>query len=159
MHQRPHDFDALALTDRQLPHLASGIERKPVDIGHVLKPRRHVLEFFLAVEAERHVFGDGQIVEQRKMLEHHADAARAGFRGAGENHPLALPAHLAVAWLNQPVDRFDEGRFSGAVLAEQRMDLPRPDVDIDLVVGEKIAVALGQPDRLKQRRFAGMQAC
>jgi len=29
------------------------------------------------------------------------------------------------------------------------MDLPRPDLDIDLFVGEKIAVALGQPNRLK----------
>src|ERR1700756_2468306 len=92
------------------------------------------------------------------MLEHHADAARAGFRGTGENHFLALPAHLAVARLNQSVDGFDQRRFSSAVLSEKGMDLPRPDLDIDRVVSEKIAVALGQPDGLKQRRFAGMQA-
>jgi hypothetical protein len=34
------------------------------------------------------------------------------------------------------------------------MDLPRPDIDIDRFIGEKRAVALGQPDRLEQRRFA-----
>ena len=115
----------------------------------MLQTRGHVLEGFLAVETQRHVLGDGEIVEQREMLEHHADAARAGFRGSGENHFLAAPAHFTVARLNQAVDGFDQRRFPGAVLAEQRMDLPRPDFDIDLFVGEKIAVALGQPNRLK----------
>ncbi len=109
LHQRPDDLDALAFTHRQLPHFAFGIEWKPVNIGHFLEPRGHVLEGFLAVEAERHVFGHREIVEQRKMLEHHTDAARAGFRGTGQDHRLALPVHLAVARLNQSVDGFDEG--------------------------------------------------
>ena len=81
LHQRPDDFDALALADRQLPDLAFGIERKAVDIGHLLQTRGHVLERFLAVEPQRHVFGDGEIVEQREVLEHHADAARARLEG------------------------------------------------------------------------------
>ncbi len=148
LHQRPNDFDALTFAYRQLPDLAPGIERKSVNIGHFLQTRRHVLERFLAVQTQRHVLGDGEIVEQREMLEHHADAARAGFRWSGEHHFLPLPAHLTIARLYQSVDGFDERRFPRAVLAEQRMDLPRPDIDIDLVVGEKIAVAFGQPNRL-----------
>src|SRR6266702_7681430 len=92
------------------------------------------------------------------MLEHHADAARSGFRWAGENHFLAAPAHLAAARRNQSVDDFDQRRLSRSVLAEKRMDLLRPDLDIDRVVGEKVAVALGQAHRPKQRRFAEMQA-
>ncbi len=103
------------------------------------------LERFLAVETQRHILGDGEIVEQREMLEHHADAARPGFRGAREDHLLALPAHFAVARLNQSVDGFDERRFPCAVLAEQGMDLPWPDVDIDGIIGEKIAIALVNP--------------
>ena len=63
LHQRADDLDALPLADRQLPDLASGIERKPVSTGYFLQSRRHVLEGFLAVEAERHVFSDGEIVE------------------------------------------------------------------------------------------------
>ncbi len=158
LHQRPDDFDALALTHRQPPHFPLRIERKPVDIGYFLQAGGDVLERFLAVEAQCHVFGDGEIVEQREMLEHHADAARAGFRRSGENHFLAPPAHFTVARLNQSVDGFDQRGFSGAIFAEQRMDLLRPDLDINRFVCEKIAVALGQSDRLKQRRFAGMQA-
>ncbi len=68
------------------------------------------------------------------------------------------PAHFAVARLNQSVDGFDQRRLSRPVLAEKRMDLLRPDIDVDRFVGEKIAVALGQAHRLEQRRFAGMQA-
>jgi len=71
------------------------------------------------------------------MLEHHADAARPGFRRSGENHFLALPAHVTVARLYQSVDGFDQCRFPRAVLAEQRMDLPRPDLDIDLSLARK----------------------
>ena len=158
LHQRPDDFDALALTDRQLPNLPLRIERQAVHPGHLLQAGGHVLERFLAVEAERHVLGDGEIVEQREMLEHHADAARAGLRRSGKNHFLAAPTHFAVAGLNQSVDDFDQRRLSRPVLAEKRMDLLRPNIDVDRFVGEKIAVALGQAHRLEQRRFAGMQA-
>ena len=42
-------------------------------------------------------------------------------------------------------------------LAEKGVYLPWPDLDIDAVIGEEVAIALGQADRLKQRRFARMQ--
>ena len=156
LHQRAHDLDALAFADRQLPDLAPGIERKPVNAGYFFKARRHVLEGFLAVESERDVFRHGEIVEQREMLEHHADAAAARFRWSGEHHLLALPAHFAFARLDQSVDDLDERRFAGAVLAEQRVDLLRPDIDVDRLIGEERAIALGQANRLEQRRGTGV---
>ena len=81
LHQRADDLDALALADRKLPDLAPGIERKAVHFRHLLEPCRHVLERLLAVEAERDVLGDGEVVEQREMLEHHADAAARASDG------------------------------------------------------------------------------
>ena len=91
LHQRADDLDALALADRQLPDLAPGIERQAVGLRDLLQPRRHVLEGFPAVEAERDVLGDGEIVEQREMLEHHADAAARASDGPGQ-HDLSRPA-------------------------------------------------------------------
>ena len=58
LHQRAHDLDALALAHGQLPDLAFGIERKPVNTGYFLEARRHVLEGFLAVEPKRDVLGN-----------------------------------------------------------------------------------------------------
>ena len=153
LHQHAHDLDALPLADRELPDLAVGIERKPVNIGHFFEPRRHVLEQFLAVEPERDILGDGEIVEQREMLEHHADAAGTRFRRSGQDHLLALPAHLAFARLDQAVDGFDQGRFARAVFAQQRMDFLRPDIDIDGIIGEESAVALGQPNWFAKAAF------
>jgi len=91
------------------------------------------------------------------MLKHHADAAGAGFRWSGENHPLALPAHFAFARLDQSVNGFDERRFARAVFAEQRVYLLRPDIDIDRLIGEETAIALGQANRPEQRRGASIQ--
>ena len=91
------------------------------------------------------------------MLEHHADAAAAGLRRSRQDHPLAVPEHLAFARLNEAIDGFDQRRFSGTILAEKGVYLPWPDLDIDAVIGEEVAIALGQADRLKQRRFARMQ--
>ena len=65
---------------------------------------------------------------------------------------MALPADLAGAGLDQPVDRLDQRRLAGAVLAEQSVDLFRLDIDIDRLVGEERAIALGQANRLEQRR-------
>ncbi|MHC2315899.1 hypothetical protein ACVIHC_002945 [Bradyrhizobium diazoefficiens] len=158
LHQRTDDLDALALADRQLPDLASGVERQSIGLRHLLQPRRHVLEGFFPIEAERDVLGNGEVVEQREMLEHHADAAAASFRRARQHDSFALPANLAGAGLDQPVDRLDQRGFAGAVLAQQRVDFLRPDIDVDGVVGEEIPIALGEPERLKQRGLAGMQA-
>ncbi len=87
LHQRAHDLDALALADRQPPDLALRIERQAVVARDLREPRRHVGKAFFAVEAERDVLGDRQIVEQREMLEHHADAKRRA-------PPTGRPARL-----------------------------------------------------------------
>ena len=102
LHQRADDLDALTLADRQLPDLAPGIERKPVKIGHLLEARRHVLEGFLAVEPERDVLGDGEIFEQREMLEHHADAAARALP-MGRTAPSSAPSQRispSLGWIN-----------------------------------------------------------
>ncbi len=152
MHQRPDDFDALTLTYRQLPDLASWIERKAINIGHFLKTRGHVLERFLAVETQRHVFGDGEIVEQREMLEHHADAERAGIARRGDVHELAANANFAVIGGVVAVEDFCERALPGAILAEERHHLAGPHVEMSDVVDEQAAEPLDDPVSLDERR-------
>lgn len=52
-------------------------------------------------------------------------------------------------------DPAHQGRFAGAIFAEQGVDLARSDIEIDRIIGEKIAVSLGDADRLKKRQIAG----
>ncbi|MEY9190206.1 hypothetical protein ABH991_003634 [Bradyrhizobium ottawaense] len=68
---------------------------------------------------------------------------------------MALPANLAGAGLDQPVDRLDQRRLAGTVLAEQRVDFAGPNIDVDGIVGEEIAIAFGESDRPQQRGLAG----
>ena len=96
----------------------------------------------LAVEAERDVLGDGEIVEQREMLEHHADAERARVGRAGQLDLLAHPAQFARARLDQAVHDLDQRRLAGAVFAEQRVDFAGIKIEIDGIVGGERAVAV-----------------
>ena len=102
-------------------------------------------------QAERDVLGDGQIVEQREMLEHHADAERARLRRPGQHDLLAHPAQFARRRLHEAVHDLDQRRLAGAVLAEQRVDFAGEEFDVDGIVGEERAVALGDADSLQQR--------
>src|SRR5262249_62410732 len=104
---------------------------------------------------ERDVLGHIEVVEQREVLKHHADAEGARLRRAGELDLVALPAQLARARLDQPIRHLDEGRLASPVLAEQRMDLVRHQIEGDAIVRQQIAESLADPDRLKQRRGTG----
>ncbi len=78
------------------------------------------------------------------MLEHHADAERAGGLGRVERHRPALPQDLAFGRLQQTIEHLDEGGFPGAVFAQQSVIFTGPDVEIDLLVG------LDRPEALRQ---------
>ena len=53
---------------------------------------------------------------------------------AGDPDRLAVEEDLALVGRGQPVQDVHEGRLAGAVLAEQRVDLARADVEVDAVV-------------------------
>ena len=55
----------------------------------------------LPSSAERDVLGDGEIVEQREMLEHHADAARCALP-TGPDSTICSPCQRispALGWI------------------------------------------------------------
>src|SRR5882724_2489038 len=88
------------------------------------------------------------------MLEHHADAQFARLRRAGELDLPALPTQFARRRLHETVHDFDQRRFSGTVLAEQRVNFRWEQLDADRIVGGKAAVTLGDIDGLQQRFLA-----
>ena len=85
------------------------------------------------------------------MLEHHADAQIACLGRAGQHDLLPHPAQFTAARLNEAVHRLHEGRLAGSVLAEQGVNLGREQVEIDAVIGEKIAIALADGNGAQQR--------
>ena len=86
------------------------------------------------------------------MLEHHADAARAGLLRAMQADRLAFPQDAAFAGLQQPIEHLHEGGFPRPVLAQQRMDFAAADVEIDMIDRGELAKALGDAGQRHQRR-------
>src|SRR5829696_4308837 len=143
LEQAADDLDPLPLAGRKGPDRPIGLQPEPVAAADLVEPPAHRLERGGAGERDGDVLGDGELVEEREVLEHHVDAEAARLDRRADAHRPALPGDLARTRLDHAVEDLDEGRLAGAVLAEERVDLAAPDREIDAVVGKKPAVALG----------------
>ena len=69
-----HDLDALAFAHREIRHERVGPKRQTVVGGDLLDPPRERRQVPLPLQGKRDVLRDGQRIEQREVLKHHADA-------------------------------------------------------------------------------------
>ncbi len=84
-------------------------------------------------------------LEQREVLEHHADAELARRRRAADLDGLALPADLALVRPHRAVDDLHQRRLARAVLAQHRVDFAGGDGERHVVVGLHGRVRLLMP--------------
>ncbi|MNL02110.1 hypothetical protein D3C87_1226050 [compost metagenome] len=73
--------------------------------------------------AEEQVFGDGHFRHQMQLLVNHRDAAADAVSGRLERHGLLADLQLAAARDVSTAEDFQQGRFAGAVLAHQGVNL------------------------------------
>ena len=150
------DLDALPLAGRQGPDGPVGIERQTVGAADLAELAADASSRFQSSgERDRDVLGHRQLVEEREVLEHHAEAESPRLDRRGDGHRAALPEDLAGARLDDAVEDLHQGRLAGAVLAEKRVDFARLDRKVDPVIGEKFAVALADPFKLDEGRSRG----
>ena len=83
------------------------------------------------------------------MLVDHADTAGDGIGRTGDRDRGAVEQDLAGVGRREAVQDVHEGRLAGAVLAEQRVDLAWPDLEVDPVVRDDARIALGDPAHLE----------
>src|SRR4051812_17844710 len=142
LEQTAHDLDPLPLADRERVDRAVGLERQAVGLGDAPDPLAQALQV-VGLEAEGHVLEHGERVEQREVLEHHADAEAAGLVRAVDHDALAVDPDLALVRLNHPVGDLHQRALAGPVLAEEGVDLARHHGEVDVVVGQHAGVLLG----------------
>ena len=70
--------------------------------------------------------------------------------GSADRDGVAVEEDLALVGRRQPVQDVHQGRLAGAVLAEQRVDLAGPDVEVDRVVCDDARVALRDAAHLQR---------
>ncbi len=92
----PRQGDALLLPTGELVGIAAGIGPQAHQFQQLTDPRLASGRRLLA-DTERDVVGDGQVREQCKILEHHADLALLGCQApARPTHDLATETDLAL---------------------------------------------------------------
>ena len=76
----------------------------------------------------------------------------------GDLHDLAIERISPAVRLRQPVEDVHQRRLAGAVLTEQRVDLARAHIEVDVVVREDTRVALRDAPHLERGRLDGRLA-
>ena len=66
---------------------------------------------------------------------------------------------LALVGRGEPVEDVHQGRLAGAVLAEQRVDLARRHIEVDVVVGEDTRIALRDAPHLERAVRVSRRSC
>ncbi len=88
------------------------------------------------------------------MLVDHRQPGEHGISRALEPHRLTVDPDLAFVRVVQPEQDVHQGRFAGAVLAQQRVDLAATNGELDAVVGDDPGEPLDDPPHLDCRRGA-----
>ena len=99
---------------------------------------------------EHEVVRHGQLGDQRELLVDGRDAGVAGGLGRARLERLAAHEYLAPVRPHHSCDDLDERRLAGAVLAEQRVHLGVPDLEIGSLERMDAAVLLADARRAQR---------
>ncbi len=156
------DRDDLALRDRQVAdrRIERQVRIEPCERGqrgfpHGAAGRR--LERAAELMVDRNVLQHGQVGEQRQVLEDDLDAERLGLvrRQLLMGHPVDRDRAAWIGRMNAGQD-LDQGRFAGAVLPHQAVDLARLDRPVDGIERNRSAEALSDAGKRQERLRTGL---
>ncbi len=139
--ERPADGDGLALTARQaadgrfrIGNMGIEFFQQAIDaLAHFLTlQERNAQNGAFQFAAEKHVFGDGQVLRERQFLEDRRDPRRRRVLGRMKGDRIALDDEFAIARRMGARQDLDEGRFARAIVAEQCQHLAGADLQVDI---------------------------
>ena len=93
--------------------------------------------------AERNVLGDRQRRHQPQFLRDGDDAGSDGVARARKVPRRAVDPNRAAVGTPDPAENADQRGFAGAVLADDGMNFPSGDIEVDAVKGDRRAEMLG----------------
>src|SRR5579883_587108 len=138
--QHFENLDPLLQTNRQIAGAGAGINRQPI----LRRKFADIRVSFGCVEdinvvdwlaTQRDILTHRQWRDQHKVLMHHADAKRNGVAWARDVRQLAIDIDFTGIWAQQTVEDVHQRGFAGAVLADQRVNLPLLHSEAHIIVG------------------------
>ena len=144
---------ALTLAAGKLVDAALAVAIQPQQRQHLLDARGDLTAFdLLLAQTEADIALDGEMREQRVVLEHHVDRPPVRRHGADV---LAVEQDAAFARRLEAGQHAQQGRLAAAGRAEQREKLSLRDIQIDVVDGRERAKPLHHTVETHQYRPAG----
>ncbi len=144
IHERACERDPLALPSGELDRLAIRYVGQSDDVEDLPNPPLALCtRDALYAQAIGDVVRDRHVREQRVVLEHRVDVplVRRAIRDVG-----AVELHLACVGALEARDDPERRRLPGARRAEKREELSAPDLEIDVIDGDHVAVRLAHAD-------------
>ena len=151
--QQLEDLDPLLLADRELPDLRPGIDPQAELCGQPGDLSVRLAEVHAEarlVESEQDVLGDGLRRDQREVLVDHPETGRDRVARRAERDRRPVEEDLARIRPVEPRQDVHQRALAGPVLAEQRVDLARAQVEINLVVGDDAGERLDDAAHLER---------
>ena len=152
--ERLQDLHPLLLADRDVGDQRVGVDLELELRGELADAlvRGAVVEHDPGVRRlvrEHDVLRDRHDRDEHEVLVHHPDPAVDRVLRRLEDDGLAVHEDLALVGPVEPVEDVHQRRLAGAVLAEQRVHLARPQVEVDVVVRDDPRKALRDPAKLE----------
>ena len=139
------DLDHLLLGGAEQPDRGGRgdveIQRLQELLGGDVDAAQPVVEPFLT---EEQILRDRHGRHQAVLLEHHRDAEMARFERRSRRRVDAVHLHRSGTQGNDAGHDLGQGRFPGAVLADQRMNLAAPKLEIDILDRGHAGIELGR---------------
>ena len=148
------DLDPLLLPDRQVGHAGRRIDTDPEALGRIVSPAAGLVEVETHPARPSEARFSATVIGRTSAKCCVTIPMPASIASRGERMAWTCPStqDLAGIRVRQPVGDPHDGRLARAVLAEQGVDLPATDIEVDPVVGDEVAEALGDPAQLESGR-------
>ncbi len=152
-HQRFGDLEPLALAEREMPNGILNFGQQPQASQHRGGAIAHAVE----IEPESLAKTEGDVLDQAQfgregeVLMHNADPVGERIGRFGEVRRLTIDGNRAAVWLVQAAEQREQGRFTGAVFPEQRVNFAGVELERNRIVGKHRSEPFGDPARLQHR--------
>ena len=123
--QGANDFHSLHFTNTERVHRPVRLQVKTIGRSFVLNAATDFGQRQRFIQTQPHVLRHAQGIKQTEMLEHHANAQSPGLLRIADVNRLAVKADIALVRLHRAVNDFHQGGFTGAVFAEDGVNLTR----------------------------------
>jgi hypothetical protein len=147
------ELDPLALAEGEVRHFAVRVELQPEGRAELLDGARRGRAVDPGPAArlgpEHDVLRHRERLDQREVLVHHAEAKRERVARPGEPPRDPVDRDLARVGRHQPEEDREGGGLPRPVLADERVDLAAADREVDSVVRDHGAEALGHTAQLR----------